>query len=152
LFGLCEAAPVSPQATPNVAMGAYAARHGLGVELQGKLVTRIGLVARAEAGTVEHAYWWGARLDVLSSPDSKAYLDAFAGQHYCAPSTLSGTGSGCGHDADEWKSGWMILGGVELGQVGSRWSIGAEGGRRFLDAGTRPKWTFGAIVRWRFLP
>ncbi len=117
------------------------------------LVSRFGLVARAEGlAAVENAYWWGTRFDFLSNPDTKAYLDVLVGDHRCYPSTLSGTGSGCPYNGTKWKAGATVLAGFELGKLNSRWSVGAEGGRRFVSAGTRPRWTFAATIRYLIIP
>jgi len=114
------------------------------------LVRRAGIVARAEGfGAVENAYWWGARFDFLSTPETRAYVIALAGQHRCYPSTLGGTGSGCGSSRARWKAGATVLAGFELARARRRWSVGAEAGRRFVSAGTRSRWTFAATVRYR---
>jgi hypothetical protein len=146
------ATPLASQAPPTVSTGAYLARHGLGLELQGMLTKRIGAVARAETGEVERAFWAGARLDIHSTLETKAYLLGLAGQHRCYPSTLSGSGSGCEFRRDKWKAGAAALAGFELGKAEGRWSVGAETGHRFVSAGTRPRWTFAATVRYRLHP
>ena len=144
-------AMLSAQRT-SASLGAYAARHGLGAEAMVMVHERAGPVLRIEGFglAVEKATWLGVRLNVVSHSNSKVYLSPLVGTHYCYPNTLGGTGSGCDFDA-EWNTGYAVVAGFDLLMGSSHpWSVGAESGHRFVEAGSRSRWVFAATVRYRF--
>ena len=153
IAALARVSPVAAQHS-SAAIGVYGARHGLGIEGTAVIHEWAGLVVRYEGFDLaaEKAAWIGARVDLVSTPDTKAYLLPMAGSHYCYPNDLGGTGSGCGFDA-EWKKAGAVMSGFEfLMGESDPWSIGAETGYRFVDAGSRSRWAFAATVRYHLFP
>src|SRR5688572_2746373 len=144
-------ASLSAQRT-SASIGGYAARHGLGAEAMIMVHERAGPVFRIEGFgvAVENAMWLGARVNVVSGSNSLVYVSPLVGTHYCSPNNFSGTGSGCDFDA-EWTTGYAVVAGFDL-LMGPRhpWSVGAESGHRFVEAGSRSRWVFAATVRYRF--
>jgi hypothetical protein len=143
-----SSAPLVAQA-PQIGMGAYAARHGLGIEGFAIIGGLAGPVIRYEGLSAEKAAWLGARLNIFSEDGLEAYVLPLTGAHYCYRTGLGGSGSGCDRDPEP-EIGAAAMAGLDLG-FGSDggWSLGMESGYRFVDAGSRSRWTFAATVRYR---
>ena len=134
---------------PAASFGAYLARHGAGIEAIALLHERAGIQGRVEWGTVERAAWMGGRLNIVAAQPVQVYVAPLAGRHYCFAAELSGTSSGCEYRAD-WKWAATVLGGLDMAMNDTgAFSAGGEFGYRFVDVGSRSRWTFAATIRYR---
>lgn len=80
--------PARSQEGSSLSGGGYAAHHGVGVELQWRLMKRIAVLARAE-GFIEEGYWVGSRIDLVVREDTRLYVTRWAAPITAAPANYS---------------------------------------------------------------
>jgi hypothetical protein len=131
----------------SASVGAFASRHGLGVEAAGGLGP-VSLFGRAE-GFDTRILSAGLRARLMMSGGS-VYAAGVIGTGRCRRVETSGVATGCDGE-------WHGLAGAALGlelNVGRRFSLFLDGGNlSALDSSADiPSWTFAAGLRLHLIP